>query len=181
MFDDFNITKYKHKKFPADFSLKTLGEIKQLQSTPVNSFYANKYDNINNVFKKIFENRKRIYPEPLVQELISKSQPLILKLKNYHGRKRPYILSKNYNIDLNYAELKSAKTPSYPSGHSTQAKLVSLVLSDIFPEMKPEFDKAIDHISQSRIVARVHYESDKKFGEELGQALYSHFKNTQNK
>ena len=87
MFDDFNITKYKHKKFPADFSLKTLGEIKQLQSTPINSFYANKYDNINNVFKKIFENRKRIYPEPLVQELISKSKPIIVKLKNYHSRK----------------------------------------------------------------------------------------------
>ena len=180
MFDDFNINKFKDKKYPNDFSLKTLGEIKQLQRTPVNTSYANKYDNINNVFKNLFNNRKREYPEKLVQQLISESRPIILKLKKYHARKRPYLLSKNFNINLDYTELKSAKTESYPSGHSTQGKLVSLVLSDLYPEMKPEFIKAADHISKSRLVARVHYESDKKFGEELGEALFYHYKNSQN-
>ena len=181
MFDDFNISKYKDVKYPSDFSLKTLSEIKKLKNTPVNTAYVKRYDNINLVFKKLFNNRKRVYPEDLVKELINHSHPIILKLKNYHGRKRPYLLSKNFNINLDYTNLKSAKTASFPSGHSTQAKLISLVLSDMYPEMKPEFVKASDHVSKSRLVGRVHYESDKNFGEQLGEAMYNHLKISQNK
>ena len=181
MFDDFNISKYKDVKYPSDFSLKTLSEIKKLKNTPVNTAYVKRYDDINLVFKKLFNNRKRVYPEDLVKQLINHSHPIILKLKNYHSRKRPYLLSKTFNINLDYTDLKSAKTASFPSGHSTQAKLISLVLSDMYPEMKPEFVKAADHVSKSRLVGRVHYESDKNFGEQLGEAMFNHLKSSQNK
>jgi len=73
--------------------------------------------------------------------------------------------------------MSSAQTPAFPSGHSAQSKLIALVLSDMYPEMKKEFTDVAAHVSNSRIVARVHYKSDKEIGERLGQDLYNHLNN----
>ena len=73
-------------------------------------------------------------------------------------------------------KLESAQTPSFPSGHAAQAYLLKEVLSDMYPEMTPEFDKAAQNISKSRILANVHYESDRKVGEQLGMDMYNYYK-----
>ena len=70
----------------------------------------------------------------------------------------------------------SAQTPAFPSGHSAQSKLIQLALTDIYPHLKNEFKNAAENISNSRIIARVHYESDKNVGEKLGTDLYTHIK-----
>ena len=176
MFDDFNISKYKDVSYPSDFSLKALGEIKKLQRTPVDSNFENNYDNVYKTFKNLFNNRTRKFPDKLVQDLITESQPVILKIKDYHNRKRPNELAKVYNIDLSYHDMKSAKTPAFPSGHSAQSMLVALVLTDLYPEMEKELMQAAQNISKSRILARVHYESDKIVGEKLGKSLFNHLK-----
>ncbi len=177
MFDDFNITKYKHIKYPSARSIKSLNEIKSLQVQKMDVAYADKYDNIHGAFKQLFVNRKRKYPSDLVNTLIAKSKPIILRIKNYHDRPRPNELAKNFGIDLSYHKMSSAQTPAFPSGHSAQSKLIALVLSDMYPEMKREFTDVAAHISKSRIVARVHYKSDKEIGERLGQDLYNHLNN----
>lgn len=176
MFKDFNLNKFKTINYPADDSLKTLSEIKDLHSNPIDVEYAEKYDNVPGVFKNLFVNRTREYPEKIVNELLENSRPIILKLKNYHDRRRPNVVAKDRGINLSYHKMKSAQTPAFPSGHSTQSKLVALALSDLYPEMRNEFMTAANHISQSRIVARVHYESDKKIGEQLGESLFHHLK-----
>ena len=177
MFDNFNLQKYKTIKYPSDSSLKALSEIKDLQATPLNKSFALKYDNVFNVFKNIFINKKRTFPSKLVSSLLTQSTKPILKIKNYHNRKRPNVLAKDYGILLPYIKLSSAQTPSFPSGHSAQAYLIKEVLSDKFPELTSQFQKAADNISKSRILANVHYESDKKVGEQLGLDLYNHLKN----
>jgi hypothetical protein len=73
--------------------------------------------------------------------------------------------------------MSSAQTPAFPSGHSAQAFLIKEVLTDMYPEMNSLFVKAADNISKSRIVANVHYNSDKVVGERLGIDLYNHLKN----
>lgn len=176
MFKDFNLNKFKTINYPADDSLKTLSEIKDLQSNPIDVDYSEKYNKITDVFKNLFVNRTRKYPEKIVKELLDNSRPIILKLKNYHDRRRPNVVAEDRGIKLSYHKMKSAQTPSFPSGHSTQSKLVALVLSDLYPEMRNEFMTAAEHISKSRIVARVHYESDKKIGEQLGESLFHHLK-----
>jgi hypothetical protein len=177
MFDNFNFQKYKTIKHPADLSLKTLSEIKDLQATPLNKAFALKYDNVYNVFKNVFINKKRKFPSKIVSNLLTESTKPILKIKNYHNRKRPNVMAKEYGINLAHVDLSSAKTPSFPSGHSAQAYLVKEVLSKMFPELTSQFQKAADNISNSRILAHVHYESDKKVGEQLGLDLYNHLKN----
>lgn len=177
MFDEFNINKYKTIKYPSSISLKNLSEIKNLQVQKIDVAYADKYDDINASFKRLFNNRKRNYPEELVNDLIDKSQPIILRIKNYHDRPRPNVLAEKFGISLLYHKMKSAQTPAFPSGHSAQSKLIGLVLADMFPEMKKELMEVANHISKSRIVARVHYNSDKIVGERLGQDMYNHLKN----
>ncbi len=176
MFEDFNIEKFKTIKYPADDSLKTFSEIKQLKSNPLDTKYADKYNKVKDVFEKLFINRTREFPQKLVQDLLDHSRPIILKLKNYHNRRRPNEVAKDRGINLIYHKMKSAQTPAFPSGHSTQSKLVALTLSDLYPEMRNEFMTAANHISKSRIAARVHYESDKKIGEQLGESLFHHLK-----
>ena len=68
------------------------------------------------------------------------------------------------------------KTPAYPSGHSTQAVLVGQVLGDMFPEYREDLLLLAEDISMSRLVAKAHYPTDSKFGEDLGYALYKHYK-----
>ena len=74
-------------------------------------------------------------------------------------------------------ELDSMKTPSYPSGHSAQGILIAKLLGDKYPKAKSAFIKTGENISYSRRVARAHYKSDSKMGEELGNSIYKHIKN----
>ena len=176
MFENFNWQKYKNIKHPADSSLKTLGEIKFLMSKPLDAQFANKFDVIFNVYKSLFKNRTRKFPAELVQEIIDESTKAILKIKNYHNRKRPHIAAIDFGIKLPIVKLNSTQTPSFPSGHAAQAYLLKEVLSDMYPEMTSEFDKAAQNISKSRILANVHYESDRKVGEQLGMDMYNYYK-----
>ncbi len=73
-------------------------------------------------------------------------------------------------------ELKSMKTPSYPSGHSAQSKLFANILSDKFPELRFQYQKEADEISDSRNIGKAHYMSDSNFGKELGDRMYRHLK-----
>lgn len=176
MFRDFNWQRYKNIKHPSDSSLKTLGEIKSLQKTPLDKSFAQNYDNIYNVYKRLFNKRTRKFPADLVEKVLKQSTKPILKIKNYHNRRRPNVVAKDFGINLPFVKMESAQTPAFPSGHSAQAYLLKEILSDMYPEMLPEFEKAAKNISQSRIAANVHYESDKKVGEQLGMDLYNYFK-----
>ena len=68
------------------------------------------------------------------------------------------------------------KTPSYPSGHSTQGILISKILATKFPSAGQEFLKEGKDISYSRNIARAHYPSDSKQGELLGTKMYEYLK-----
>lgn len=73
-------------------------------------------------------------------------------------------------------DLPSMKTPSYPSGHSAQSKLIANVLSDKYPELRDKYQNEANQISDSRNVGRAHFKSDSTFGKEVGDKLYEHLK-----
>jgi len=74
-------------------------------------------------------------------------------------------------------EMASMKTPSYPSGHSVQGYLIGLTLGDMYPQKRDKLMKTARDISHSRRVARAHYLSDSRFGEEIGKDMYNEIKN----
>ncbi len=178
MFKDFNIDKFKKIKPPSNNSFDTAQEVKAIKKIPLNKNFVKKYDNISKTFKQAADkNGIKNYDNKLVNKLIESSAPVIKKLKNYFNRPRPKVIAKKMNIKMEDYEMESMKTPSYPSGHSTQGVLIGLVLSSMYPKGSADFKKAARDISYSRNVARAHYKSDSKMGEKLGKEMYKHIKN----
>ena len=174
MLKDFDISSFKKQKPPSDNSFDTDQEIKALKKIPLRKEFVKKYDDIESAYKKTAEEQGvKDYDKNIAAKLIKESAPVILELKKYHNRPRPYELDKN----LKHFKMKSMETSSYPSGHSVQGILVAKVLGDKHPKAKSAFAKTGKNISYSRRVARAHYKSDSKVGEELGNSMYKHIKN----
>jgi hypothetical protein len=172
MFKDFDIKPFKKKKPPVDSGYTTRTEINELKKIPLKKEYVKKYDNIEAAFKKTAkEQGVEDYDEKVAAKLIKESAPIILELKKHYNRPRPYELDKS----MAHFKMKSMETPSYPSGHSVQGMLIGNVLKMKYG--KSAFMQTAKNISYSRRVARAHYKSDSKMGEELGNSMYKHIKN----
>ena len=172
MLKDFNISSFKKMKPPSDNSFDTDQEIKALKKIPLRKDFVKKYDNIEKAFEQTAkDNNVKDYDKKIAAKLIKESAPVILELKKHHNRKRPYELDKN----LKAIVLKSMQTPSYPSGHSVQGILIGSALKMKYG--KSAFMQTAKNISYSRRVARAHYKSDSKLGEDIGNSMYKHIKN----
>lgn len=99
----------------------------------------------------------------LVDKLLDDTLPLIIKLKFYFQRPRPYQLAEQYKLKLFPFESRSADSPSYPAGHTLQAKVVCHVLGNHFPEKFDFFENLAKDIEYSRIYLGVHYQSDNDY------------------
>ena len=172
MLKDFDISSFKKKKPSSNSSFDTAQEIKALKKIRLNKEYVKKYDDIESAFKKTAEEQGiQDYDKGIAAKLIKESAPIILELKKYHNRPRPYELDKN----LKHFKMKSMETPSYPSGHSVQGMLIGSVLKNKYN--KSAFMQTAKNISYSRRVARAHYLSDSKSGEDIGLKMSEHIKN----
>jgi hypothetical protein len=172
MFKDFDIKPFKKRKPPVDSGYTTRTEINELKKIPLKKDFVKKFDNIESAFAKTAkEQGVEDYDKSIAKKLIKESAPVILKLKKYHNRPRPYELDKNLSAFV----MKSMKTPSYPSGHSVQGMLIGSALKMKYG--KSAFMQTAKNISYSRRVAHAHYKSDSKMGEDLGNSMYKHIKN----
>ena len=174
MFKNFDIKPFKKKKPPSDNSFDTAQEIKALKKIPLRKDFVKKYDDIESAFAKTAkEQGVKDYDKKIAAKLIKESAPVILKLKKYHTRPRPYDL----HSSLKAIKMKSMNTPSYPSGHSAQGMLIASVLKDKYGKSSA-FMQTAKNISDSRNVAHAHYKSDSVNGTKLGKKLYKHIKKT---
>ena len=174
MFKDFNISSFKKMKPPSDNSFDTAQEIKALKKIHLRKDFVKKYDDIESAFAKTAkEQGVKDYDKKIAAKLIKESAPVILKLKKYHNRPRPYDLDSS----LKAVKMKSMNTPSYPSGHSAQGILIASVLKDKYGKSSA-FMQTAKNISDSRNIAHAHYKSDSVNGTKLGKQLYKHIKTT---
>ena len=115
--------------------------------------------------------------EEYLQQIIQDTAKYLFKLKYKYNRPRPFQIAEYYNIeDFKRHNLDTAKTPSYPSGHALQGRLIGLVLSKKDPKNTDEYMDIAKKVSESRIMGRVHYVSDKKYGEKLADELFRQMK-----
>ena len=178
MFKDFDISSFKKMKPPGDNTFDTMQEIKALKKIPIRKTFVKEFDDQESAFKKTAEREGiKDYDSSVAKKLIEKSAPVILKLKKHFDRPRPKVLAKKMNIKMKDIEMASMKTPSYPSGHSTQGMLIGLTLSAKYPRSRKAFMKTANNISDSRNVAHAHYKSDSDMGKKLGKSMYNHIKN----
>ena len=171
MLKDFKIKKYLDKKPPSNNSTTTKGEITALIKIPIREKFIKEKDDVKKSFGKI------VKEDELVQRLINASAPIIMKIKKHHNRPRPKVIAKKLNTKMEDMEMASMKTPSYPSGHSAQGYLIGMTLANKYPQKRDKLMKTARDISYSRRVARAHFLSDSRFGEEIGKDMYNHIKN----
>ena len=87
---------------------------------------------------------------------------IIMLYKNIYNRARPSQVAPEI-INSSLLDSKTASTPAYPSGHAFQAYYLAKILVKQFPEKKEELMKIADRVSDARIIAGLHYPSDKDF------------------
>ena len=131
------------------------------------------FDDMRKPFMELVEKHNVDVTKDDLQQIIDEGAKFTLKIKYKFNRPRPYQIAEHYGIeDFRRHKLDSAKTPSYPSGHALQGRLIGLILTDKDPEHQNEYMAVSQRISDSRIMARAHYPSDKEYGEKLADELY---------
>ena len=168
----FPIERFKNMPPPENESIETEEEIDYLDSIPVEKNFIESADDIDQYFKKFLESKELEFPEEELKGVMKGVKSIILQLKYHYNRPRPYQVAKAKNLQLDSEHLKSASTPSYPSGHATQGTFLGRYLADLYPEYGKELRQIGEDITFSRNMAKVHYPSDSELGKMLGNDLY---------
>jgi acid phosphatase (class A) len=93
--------------------------------------------------------------------------------KDYFQRPRPYHVAPN--LFPHSIEHEDPTHYSYPSGHSTRATAMALVLAELFPEKRDALLAKSRETGWLRVEGGVHYPTDIFAGRVLGQALAREF------
>ena len=109
----------------------------------------------------------------LIEKLKKEVKPVIKHHKDYFDSARPLELASSLGLEFQADDLASAQTPSYPSGHTTQAFYIAHKLSEIFLELSSDFYKVAEMVASSRIDRGVHFFSDNEAGKILALKLAS--------
>jgi len=94
---------------------------------------------------------------------------LIMFYKYLYNRARPFqVIPDKINLENGtLLPLKNYKTPSYPSGHAYQAYYLASILCKQFPTKTKAIMDVAEKVANSRIIAGVHYPSDRDFAKQL--------------
>ena len=103
-----------------------------------------------------------------------KNKDIVHYYKDFFNRKRPWELAQDLGIDWkgDDSEMGTVDSPSYPSGHTTQAYYIAHVLSEKYPELRDEIFEIANMVSESRIDRGVHFPSDCEAGKILAQKIF---------
>ena len=163
------------KPFPENSSKEVVKELQFLlnyNNGVIDENIVEKGDKIEDVFENYCKNNNLNFDEDYYKKIMKESSKTILSMKYHYNRPRPYQLGEYYGIeDFKIHNIDSANTPSYPSGHTTQAHIMSELLGRQYPHHYDNLKELANFISNSRLMARVHYPSDIKFGEEVAQHI----------
>lgn len=123
--------------------------------------------------KDILKKNNLTFPKEEFDRLYRTLEPIILYLKEYYARARPYTIDPTINaIDSKTHE----NYLSYPSGHVAYAALSEKILSEKYPQHKDEFKKAVDDVGRARILMGVHYASDNTASIKLVDKLWPYLR-----
>ena len=161
---------------PDNSSKKTLDELKYLQKQRLNKKFVEMHDDVTKAFSKLAERLGVEFNEDESEKILKESAKYIMELKYKYNRPRPYQIAKFYNMDVSNFNMDSMNTPSYPSGHATQGYLLGMICSSKYPEYRNQFMGLGEDIANSRIIAKAHYPSDKRYGIKLAETLFDNLK-----
>ena len=160
---------------PDNSSKKTRGELQWLlnyNNGVIDRDVSKEGDDVIKVFEKYCKENNLDFDKKYYEKILKESAKTILILKYHYNRPRPYQLGEFYGIeDFKIHNLDSAKTPSYPSGHTTQGYLIAHLLGKKHTGHYDNFKQLANFISNSRLMARAHYPSDCEFGKKVAEYI----------
>ena len=124
-------------------------------------------------FEKICKDNGLGFDKKFFKAMIKEVGHIVIKLKYKFNRPRPFQLAKVHCLDLMKYDSETAKTPSYPSGHTTQGRVLAIYLSKLYPELQDQFEAVSDTISLSRMVGCHHFPSDVAYGNQIATWIAS--------
>ena len=183
--NEFTRLKESFLDFPYPQIDETKLEIENLISLQENAIKSKSWDNqfnfmqtadrdLDKLYIKFYLKNELVFDQEFLAKIKTDLSALIIQLKNFYQRARPYQVAYYTEQDLVPFNSASANTPSYPSGHSAQAYFIGLVESFKYPHKEKEIKKFCTMIAKSREVMGVHYESDTDFGKTIAIALSKH-------
>jgi acid phosphatase (class A) len=89
------------------------------------------------------------------------------KAKDLFKRNRPWVI----DTTLRTCAREDAPQSSYPSGHSTMAFAMAVVLAQAMPDTAPQIMNRARDYAESRLICAAHYRSDVVGGQALGTAV----------
>jgi hypothetical protein len=165
LFDE--LIEYKYPKNSSEATIEELNAIVDaLKNLNGKDAYLNRYKAydvslkrsfIEFILKDVEEKDEIIKTIESIQEDIN---PLLMKLKYYFQRPRPFQLAEYYKLKLFPYSSITANSPSFPSGHSYQARIITEVIGNIYPQTYALMQKIFDDICYSRLYLGLHYQSD---------------------
>ena len=173
-FEHINLEDWQSMPPPSNSSLQTVNEIKYLIS--LGQLIHKQTDDIVMHDTSIMKEFKLYADEygleidfDRIKDLRRQTEPIILSLKRHYNRPRQIAVAKELGLPLETFPLKTAGSPSYPSGHATQGRLVSLLVADEAPlEHRSNLLEIGKRIGEGRQTAGAHYPSDTECGIRLG-------------
>ena len=91
--------------------------------------------------------------------------------KDAYGRLRPFVTADASAPICVPRSDGLAKSPSYPSGHSTESWAAGLILAELMPDRATDILMRARSIGESRVVCGVHYPSDVEEGRTNGSIV----------
>ena len=174
-FKEFNWEKFKNTPPPKNDSKATENEIKEVQKIKVNKKFVDTTDDIHEHFEDFLKTKDIEYPKKEVNKSMKGLSRIIIELKYHYNRPRPGQIAEKKKIKLKPTTLDTDSTPAYPSGHALRGRFIGRYLSEKYPKYKKELMKLGDEVGDGRLMAKVHYPSDNKFGKKIGDELYNHY------
>lgn len=153
--------------------LETMANANLLHKNPAK--LEHKYDDeFLWAFEKLVKEANKDWDDVYFNKLVKEAASITIRLKYKFNRPRPFQLGKVLGIEVTKYSSSTAKTPAFPSGHTTQAVLVACVIGKKYPELKEKAMKIADKVSLSRLVGGHHYPSDIEYGKQLGKWISGH-------
>jgi hypothetical protein len=164
------LSKYTFPKNSSDATKEELNEIVEYLNTLSDEEnkkeYLPRYNSfdlgLKNYFKKglIKSGKEEGEVNYLVDNIIEDIKPLLFKLKFFHQRPRPYQLAEYYKLKLFPFPSHSASTPSFPSGHAFEGRILTEVIGNLYPSTYSFMQDLFEDICYSRVYLGLHYQSD---------------------
>jgi len=133
--------------------------------------YINCDEDSSYYIKEVLQENEMDYDESTIEMIEEQCRPVIRHFKNHYNRPRPHQIADKLGIDFSRFITDTAKTPSYPSGHTVQPYVVANYYGKLYPEIKSELREAADICAFGRVIAGLHYPSDYKAGIILADQL----------